>query len=247
MLDVKNLGYRYGRKKFVLSNISFSLEDGYVMCIIGKNGAGKTTLLQAIYGSLKPSEGNVAYNDNIVVASKKQAAPSYENQLIYHEEVALVGDFNWCFEDLSIKENVDTLKELYTTFDEEEYIRLLKYFDLDQIDDSKKIQELSTGQEVLLQLAFNMARHPKLLLLDEPFANLDPVVKVDISALLQDKMTEENTQIIISTHLVDDISDMVDYVGCMENGRMTTFMDRESLFEKKGVEGLREYILEEEE
>ena len=45
MLDVKNLGYRYGRKKFVLSNISFSLEDGYVMCIIGKNGAGKTTLL----------------------------------------------------------------------------------------------------------------------------------------------------------------------------------------------------------
>lgn len=247
MLDVKNLGYRYGRKKFVLSNISFSLEDGYVMCIIGKNGAGKTTLLQAIYGSLKPSEGNVAYNDNIVVASKKQAAPSYENQLIYHEEAALVGDFNWCFEDLSIKENVDTLKELYTNFDEEEYIRLLKYFNLDQIDDSKKIQELSTGQEVLLQLAFNMARHPKLLLLDEPFANLDPVVKVDISALLQDKMTEENTQIIISTHLVDDISDMVDYVGCMENGRMTTFMDRESLFEKKGVEGLREYILGEEE
>lgn len=250
MLKVEDLGYRYGKTKFELKKVSFSLEDGYLMCLVGKNGAGKTTLLQGIYGLLPLDSGRVIYNDVPVVVGRRQMEGGKEQKRIsskklcdYREEVAYVGECNWTFWSRTMEENSNTLKTLYQKFDEKEYERLLSYFGLQERDAKKEYTELSTGQKLLFQLAFVMARHPRLLLLDEPFANLDPIVKVDLAQLFQDKILQENMQIILSTHLVDDISDMVDYIGVMKDGELVRFGDRESILEGQNVEGLRDYIL----
>lgn len=271
MLKVENFGYKYGKSKFEIKDVNFSLEDGYLMCLVGKNGAGKTTLLKGIYGLLEPENGAVIYNNVCVVEGKKgahtagnksnQVNGSQENESreksgkaknrleksgnlsAYHREAAFVGNVTWFFEDFSMEENANALKTLYPSFDENEYDRLLQLFGLQAQEIKKKYAELSTGEKMLFQLAFVMARHPRLLLLDEPFANLDPIVKVDLAQLFQEKIQQENVQIILSTHLVDDISDMVDYIGVVKDGQMVKFGDREAIFEGSGVDGLREYIL----
>lgn len=296
MLKVENFGYKYGKSKFEIKDVNFSLEDGYLMCLVGKNGAGKTTLLKGIYGLLEPESGAVTYNNVCVVEGKRncQIANHTQNNHIngsmesrndekgsqvegdrgisagqtngsnargeangrktdrleksgnlcaYHREAAFVGNVTWFFEDFSMEENANALKSLYTSFDEKEYARLLQLFGLQVQESKKKYVELSTGEKMLFQLAFVMARHPRLLLLDEPFANLDPIVKVDLAQLFQEKIQQENVQIILSTHLVDDISDMVDYIGVVKDGQMVKFGDREAIFEGSGVDGLREYIL----
>ena len=71
-----------------------------------------------------------------------------------------------------------------------------------------------------LEISFVLARRPKLILLDEPLANIDPVFKVDVLELLQKGVAENETGVLISTHLLDEISDMVDYVNVLENGRL---------------------------
>jgi ABC-2 type transport system ATP-binding protein len=82
------------------------------------------------------------------------------------------------------------------------------------------------------------------MILDEPLANLDPVIKVDLMELLHRKAMEDNMGILISTHLVEDISDMVDFIGIMDDGEMKIFGDRESVFETFNSESLRELLLD---
>ena len=154
-----------------------------------------------------------------------------------------MGGDDWCFPNETMQKNVQTLKTLYESFDEEEYGRLMEIFGLKKATLEKTCPELSQGQKMLFQIAFALARHPKLLLLDEPFANLDPVVKVDLVQLFQERIKDEGISIIVSTHLVDDVSDMVDYVGLMKEGKLVMYGDRESIFEEKKVDNLKAWIL----
>lgn len=243
MLQVGDIGFKYKKSNFELKNVSFSLEDGYMLCLIGKNGSGKTTLLNAIYGIIKPTSGCVIFDYKKVVAAKNNAEVEENVFATYHKQVAYVGDVNWLMTGVDIATNINLLKTLYDNFDEKEFDRLLAYFEFDKSLFANEYRILSTGQRMQLQLAFSFARHPRLMILDEPFANLDPVVKTDLSELLQKKITEDNISVIISTHLVDDISNMVDYIGVIENGEMVKYGDRVTLLENKGVETLREFIL----
>ena len=243
MLTVENLGHEYGRRRFALRNVSFSLEQGYLCCLVGANGAGKTTLLKTIYGVLCSSSGKVSYQGKPVIWPKAKGREYYKGLCRYHKDVAFVGGDDWCFPNETMQKNVQTLKTLYESFDEEEYGRLMEIFGLKKATLEKTCPELSQGQKMLFQIAFALARHPKLLLLDEPFANLDPVVKVDLVQLFQERIKDEGISIIVSTHLVDDVSDMVDYVGLMKEGKLVMYGDRESIFEEKKVDSLKAWIL----
>lgn len=105
MIKVMDLSYK--RKKFSMENVNFALEDGYLMTLLGRNGAGKTTLLNLIYGCLKPSAGKVFWNGADVTG--KNAMESKKGDLLYHEEVAYVGNRKWCVESLSCNENVSII------------------------------------------------------------------------------------------------------------------------------------------
>jgi len=141
-----------------------------------------------------------------------------------------------------VDENLSFLSSLYDNFDHDEFERIISSFEFAVSDRKKMYYKLSTGQQMQFQIAFNLARHPKLLLMDEPFANLDPIIKEDILELIRNKIASENISVIMSTQLVEEISDIVDYIGIIENQKMKAFGSRDELFDKFGVQNIRELM-----
>ncbi len=235
MLQVKDIQYivrnLMGKKtNFQIHHTDFQLETGYFMCLLGKNGAGKSTLLRMLYGVHVPEKGQVLWNGKNVATDKVQV----------RQEVAYVGEEEVFFEDRSLGENVEILQGLYPGFKMERFHEYLRKFELGTSALDKKICGFSTGQKKQIQLAFAFARKPKLLLLDEPMANLDPVFRMEFMDLLQQFIAKEEVTVILSTHILEDIEEMFDYVGVIEQGAMKLFGDRESILEQK--ESLREIL-----
>lgn len=229
MLEAKKLNYRYGFKigkekdDFEIRDASLLIEPGYVSCLLGKNGAGKTTLLSLLYGMLWPRTGEILWNGTPLTK---------RNLTAFRREVAYAGE-SWCIDGLTVKQNVETLSIFYPSFDKEYFENLMRLAGAEGCME-KLVDTLSAGERVKTELSFLLARRPKLLLLDEPLANIDPVFKLDVLELLQKTVAENETGILISTHLVDEISDMVDYVHVMENG---SIVESGSRFEVLGEEG----------
>lgn len=221
MVEMKNVCYK-ASKHFNIDNVSFSLPEGYMMCLLGENGSGKTTLLELMYGTIKADSGVALYNGD----------------KLDKEKVALVG-CKWCIDDLDMEANVKLLSSLYESFDKALYDRLLTLFNITENDRKSLYSELSKGQKHIFELAFAIARHPKVLLMDEPLSNLDPIVKIDLLDILRDCIEKENMTVIMSTHLIAEISDMVDYIGVLRQGKLIEYGDRETLFEKYDTEDIR--------
>ena len=212
MLTANNINYRYGLAKkdaFELQDVSLTLEPGYVSCLLGKNGSGKTTLLNLLYGMRKPKSGEILWKDQRL--DDKTLAD-------FRQEVAYVGEA-WCVESMTVAQNMEMLSVLYPAFDRGYFDSLMKLAGVEGCL-NKVFSALSTGERVKVEISFVLARRPKLILLDEPLANIDPVFKVDVLELLQKGVAENETGVLISTHLLDEISDMVDYVNVLENGRL---------------------------
>ena len=214
MLTAKNINYRYhlGKTKkndFELQDISLKLEPGYVSCLLGKNGSGKTTLLNLLYGMRKPKSGEILWNDR---------ALTDEALVEFRQEVAYVGEA-WCVEHMTVEHNIEMLAILYPGFDRAYFDSLMKLAGVDKCRE-KPFSDLSTGERVKVEISFVLARRTKVILLDEPLANIDPVFKFDVLELLQKAVAENETGVLISTHLIDEISDMVDYVNVLDNGSL---------------------------
>ncbi len=214
MLEVKGLEHQVNKSKnperaFRLRDISFSLEQGYIMGLFGENGAGKSSLLRLLYGMEVPEMGHVCWKGQDVT----------ENIATIRQDIAYVGEEYEFISKAGIRENVELLQSLYIGFSQESWEKYLALFELDGLKD-KKEKELSLGQQKKLQIAFALARHPKLLLLDEPTASLDPVFRVELMALLQQVVAEEEMSILISTHIPGDVEDIMDYLLVLQDGRM---------------------------
>ena len=220
MLQVKNLNYtlrNYNKKrKFIIKDISFTLEQGYLLYLSGKNGSGKTTLFRLLYGMMPPDKGSIQWNGREV----------YEEKESVRREIAYVGEEEMFFEHVAIKENIEQLSLFYPDFRQDIWESCLKYFRFSD-SEQKSYAEFSTGQKCQLQLAFALARQPKLLLLDEPTACLDPVFRVEFIELLQRFIAEYEISVIISTHIPEDIEEIADYIGIMQDGELEVFENRE--------------------
>ena len=217
MIEAGNISFKYGsNSKFKVEDLTITVEEGMISCLIGKNGCGKTTVLKLLYGMLTPASGAV-YVDGKKLCGKTLAE--------YHENVAFVGDNNWCDKDRTLEHNVELLSLLYPSFDREYFDKLLKKAGIGDKDD-KTVGSFSTGEAVKAEISFALARRPKLVIMDEPLANLDPVYKTDILELLQDAVSENNMGILLSTHLLDEIEDITDKIYIMEKGKITKSGDR---------------------
>ena len=228
MIEIKDMEFRYGsvtkkEKKFEVKDASLKLEKGYISCLLGKNGAGKTTLLSLMYGMLKPKKGELLWDGKPVTKN---------NLTEYRQNVAYIGE-NWCLQGLTVDHNIEMLSGLYPSFDKTYFDSLMKLAGADRVRESL-FGKLSKGEKVKVEIAFALARRPKYVILDEPLANIDPVFKIDILDILQKGVSDNEIGILLSTHLLDEISDMVDYINVMEDGRITTSGTR---FEVLGEDG----------
>lgn len=225
MIEVKQLFITVssGRKAkpFSVKDVSFSLEQGYFMGLLGKNGSGKTTLLRMLGGVLEPDSGEVYIREG-----KEGSKVCSLSDIRYKEEIAYVEAENGMFRYGTVKEHIKWQSMFFPSLDKkllEEYLLRLDFSKRDLVN---VVEHLSQGAQLKLKLALAMARRPKLLLLDEPTANMDPVVCVKLMELLQEQLIG-GTSIIMSSHILSDMEDIMDYVGVMKQGELVWFSDRE--------------------
>lgn len=171
MLSVQNLCKKY--PSFELKNVSFKLEQGYIMGFIGRNGAGKTTTLKAVLNLVHADGGSV------VILGKEFR----DNELELKQNIGLMMGGITYYPKQRLKTIASVVRRFYREWDDAAFQGYLKRFDLDP---EKRVDELSTGMQVKFALALALSHNAKLLILDEPTSGLDPVSRDDLLELFRE-------------------------------------------------------------
>ena len=204
MIELKDVGFKY-KKKWVFSDFSLSLEKGKVYGLLGKNGAGKSTLLYLMTGLLLPQRGTISYNNEDVT----QRYPSVLREFfIVPEEFELPN--------MSLKKYISVNRSFYPRFSEDDLKKNLSFFEL---DNDIHLNALSLGQKKKVFMSFALATNTSLLIMDEPTNGLDIPGKSQFKRFIASKMTDERA-IVISTHQVQDVENLIDQVLIIENNKV---------------------------
>lgn len=201
-----------------LSDVSLTIEDGSYTAIIGHTGSGKSTILQLLNGLLVPTEGSVRVFDTLITST------SVNKQIRQiRKQVGLVFQFaeNQIFEETVLKDVAFGPQNFGVSVEEAEAIAREKLA-LVGIDESlfeRSPFELSGGQMRRVAIAGILAMEPKILVLDEPTAGLDPIGRKELMTLFK-KLHQDGITIVLVTHLMDDVAEFADQVYVMEKGKL---------------------------
>ena len=192
LIDVKNVTLGY-EKHVVLSNISFSIEEGDILCIVGPNGSGKSTLIKGILGLIKPMKGKIKFND------LKQEFIGYMPQ-----ETKVDSNFPASVFEIVLSGTLNTkgLLSFYNKTDKERALNSLKILNISNLK-NKCFCDLSGGQRQKVLLARSLCATKRLLILDEPSNNLDSKSKSDLYETIKDLNKNHHITIIMITHDLD--------------------------------------------
>lgn len=209
MLKISSVSKLLGGRA-VLDGVSFEVNEGSVFGLVGVNGAGKSTLLRCIAGVYAPEGGSVTLDGVDTFAS-----PEVRRDILYVSDDPY---YPW-------GATIERLRDFYADFyrlDTEAYNRYLGLFGLDP---KKQISGFSKGMKRQASLLFALSVHPKLLLLDEVFDGLDPLVRHNFKKALTELIEDEGITVIISSHNLKELEDIADSYGILENGRVKTYGD----------------------
>ncbi|MCI6857901.1 MAG: ABC transporter ATP-binding protein [Eubacterium sp.] len=216
ILVCKDLSKRYGHT-VALDHINLSLESGRIIGLLGPNGSGKTTLIKLINGLLSPNSGTLLVNGMAPGVETKKIV-SYLPERTYLDESQRVSDAVRFFEDF------------YEDFDKERAFSMLEKL---SIDPSRRIKTLSKGTKEKVQLILVMSRRAKLYCLDEPIAGVDPAARDYILGTIINNY-EPDATILISTHLISDVENILDEVVFIQNGHIRLQQDVEDIRFQQG-------------
>ncbi|MCM3054652.1 MULTISPECIES: ABC transporter ATP-binding protein [Bacillaceae] len=216
IVEINNLTKKYANKT-ALDNVNLNIERGKVVGILGPNGSGKTTLIKILTGLLRQTSGEVLIDGNKVGVKTKSA-------------VSYLPDRNFLYKWMRIEDACHMYKDFYTDFDEAKFNELLAFMNLNR---SMKIDSLSKGMHEKLNLALVLSRNAKLYILDEPIAGVDPVARDQILDAIINNYNEDSSM-IITTHLVRDMESMFDEVVFLKDGQIVLTGNAEALREEKG-------------
>ena len=202
-------------EKFQLKNVSMTLEEGFIMCFIGRNGAGKSTTLKTILHLMKSDGGTI----NLCGLSNLRDEIEIKNQVGY-----VFGGVDF-YPEAKISRITDVTKSFYKEWNEELYNSLCDRFEIDQ---NKKFKHLSAGMKVKYSVAVAMSHNPKLLILDEPTSGLDPAARDDLVLLFQEFIEDGQHSILFSTHITSDLEKCADYITYIKQGEILASTDRET-------------------
>jgi ABC-2 type transport system ATP-binding protein len=216
MLSVQNLSKHY--EKFILKDVSFSLDKGYIMGFIGRNGAGKTTTLKSMMRLVHPDGGKVT------VFGKDFES----HELECKQKIGfMLGGV-----DFYPKKKLRTLAEVtsrfYSEWDDAAYRSIMQRFELEP---EKKVDELSAGMRVKFSLALALSHHAQLLILDEPTSGLDPVSRDELLLLFQDLIEDGEHSILFSTHIISDLEKCADFITYIKDGEIIARTDKDSFMD----------------
>ena len=197
ILELKNISKEYKDYK-ALDNVSFSLNKGEIVGLIGPNGAGKTTLMRIIVGLTKQYNGEVNLIDNTSIGCVIET-PSFYPYMTGYENLKYLAELN----DVSTEKVMETI----------ELLGLKEAL-------NKKVKGYSLGMRQRLGIAAALLREPKLLILDEPTNGLDPAGIHELREYIKDIVIKKEITVLISSHILDELSKLATYYGFIDNGKM---------------------------
>ena len=217
ILEIQNLTKYYG-KILGVENLSLKLEEGEIFGFIGPNGAGKSTTIRSIMNLINKTSGRV------LVENKE----FNKDDTDIKEKIGYLPSEIHLYDDLTVKEILDYHENFYKKNIHKRRIELVKRLELDE---KKKIEDLSLGNLKKLGIVLAFMHNPKILILDEPTSGLDPIMQNVFYDLLKEEKAKGNT-IFYSTHILNEVSKICDRVGIIRNGKLIKVEKIEELSKK---------------
>lgn len=217
LVEVRGLTKNYHKGTAALDNLTLTIPRGKNIGLLGPNGSGKTTLIKLINGLLTPTAGEVLIN-GLKPGVESKAVISYLPERTYFENKMKVSELISFFEDF------------YADFSRERAEEMLQNL---QIDSHASLKTLSKGTKEKVQLILVMSRNAQLYILDEPIAGVDPAARDYILRTILTNYNQDST-ILISTHLIADIENILDEVIFIRNGKLLLQSSVEDIREQQG-------------
>ncbi len=214
-IETENLRKRY-RRTLAVDGLDLQVAEGVCFALLGPNGAGKTTTIQMLMNLIRPTSGSAMVLGR---DSRKLGARDFE-RIGYVSENQRQPDW------MSIEQLLKYCAPMYPTWDADFCARLLRQFDLPP---KQKIGKLSRGMKMKAALISSIAYRPKLLVLDEPFSGLDPLVRDEFIEGILEVTGEEGWTILVSSHDIDEIERLTDRVGILNAGKLAVSESVEDL------------------
>ena len=206
-LVLSNVTHRFGPQT-ALRDVSLALPAGRIVGLLGRNGAGKTTLLHIAAGMLLPTAGTCT---TLGAASEKLDTPELTR-------LGLVQQEGRCLEWMTVRQHLDFNASFYPRWDQALERRLVETL---EVDPKRKIAQLSTGDRQKVGILLGVCHRPSLLLLDEPMSSLDPIARKRLLDFLLELLRDDGCTVVISSHILNDVEKIVDWVVALDAGRVT--------------------------
>ena len=232
ILEIKNLVKSFDNV-IAVNNISFEVGEGHVVGLLGPNGAGKTTTILMLLDLITPNGGSIKIFGKEIHKNREEILGKINFSSPY---VSLPGN-------LKVKENLLTFARLYNVKDpEKKVMELAEFFEITSML-NKMTLNLSTGQLTRLNLCKAFLNDPKLLLLDEPTASLDPDIADRVRNMLKIMQKKHNVTIIYTSHNMTEIEELCDRVIFINKGKITDDGTPNQLIKKYGRKDMNEVFL----
>ncbi|MFD2114232.1 ABC transporter ATP-binding protein [Paenibacillus yanchengensis] len=220
IIELNNVSKQF--KGFKLENVNLKVKQGYITGFIGANGAGKSTTIKLIMNLLRPDTGEVK------VFGKDYA--SHEKWM--KQQIGFVYDANVYYEGLKLSVIRKIIANAYDDWDDTLFER---YRDMFELPLNRPIKLFSKGMQMKASLALALAHQPKLLIMDEPTAGLDPIARRELLELLQQLMMDEEKSIFFSSHITTDLDRIADYIAFIRQGKLEFYSSIEDIKEQFAV------------
>ena len=205
VVEARGLGKRYG-STWALRECTLAIPDGHVAALVGPNGAGKTTLLNLAVGLTAPTAGTVT----VLGGTPPGSAAALDG-------IAFVAQDTPLYKNLSVADMLHLTRNLNRRFDQPYAKARLGELGIPL---NRRAGKLSGGQQAQLALTLALARRPRLLVLDEPVAMLDPIARHDFMATVLTAAADDGVSVLLSSHLIEDLERACDYLIVLANGRV---------------------------
>lgn len=211
MLELRNVTKKYLRRT-ALDDVSLAIESGKTCLLLGPNGSGKTTMMKMIVGLCRPTSGEITFDGMPIGAATKA-------------HIAYMPTENYFYNYMTIKDIGRYYADFFMDFDPREFERQLVAMELDSAD---RIRQLSSGMAAKLRLALTLSRDAQLMMFDEPLNGVDILTRTQtIEAILNGR--KDGRTMLISTHLVDELEDVVDTTVFLKKGKLIMAGDKKEI------------------
>ena len=220
-IELSHINKSFG--DFAIRDLNLTVPSGTICGLVGENGAGKSTTIRLLMGALRPDSGTAS------VLGVDVSSPEFRD---VKEDVGVVLDEAYFPESLNAVQVGKIMAATYRRWDQGLYDGYLKRFDLPQ---NKQFKDYSRGMRMKLAIAAALSHQPKLLVLDEATAGLDPIARDEVLDIFNEFTREEDHSILISSHILSDLEKLCDYIAFIHKGDLLFCEEKDQLLEEYGI------------